>query len=116
MPEFPPHPPSDEPPSFAPGENRDADQGVPALPAALRRPQSATDAPARFANRLLSLLVAVVGVSALAVILLVCTAGNVAALLIAGGVFAFGAVHYLIWGWWLGGFIRRQEQDRGKRS
>jgi hypothetical protein len=50
----------------------------------------------------------------LAVILLVCTAGNVAALLIAGGVFAFGAVHYLIWGWWLGGVIRRREQDRGK--
>jgi hypothetical protein len=27
-------------------------------------------------------------------------------LVIVGGIFAFAAVHYLVWGWWLSGVIR----------
>nr|NIL97921.1 hypothetical protein [Planctomycetales bacterium]NIM09314.1 hypothetical protein [Planctomycetales bacterium]NIN08782.1 hypothetical protein [Planctomycetales bacterium]NIN77899.1 hypothetical protein [Planctomycetales bacterium]NIO35082.1 hypothetical protein [Planctomycetales bacterium] len=64
--------------------------------------------------RLVSTLIAVVGVGFLVLIFLLCTLGNVAALLVAGGVFAFGAVHYLIWGWWLSRAVQRQDQERGK--
>ena len=114
MPDLPQQRRTDEPPAFAPGETHKAGKDVPALPAAPQRPLTATGSPSTPASRLVSLMIAVVGLSVLAAILLVCTIGNVAALLIAGGVFAFGAVHYLIWGWWLSRVIQQQERDRGE--
>lgn len=40
------------------------------------------------------------------------------ALAIAAAVFALGALHYVVWGWWMGGMIREdveaEERDHGE--
>ena len=103
---------TDEPPSYAPGETQEDSQRIrrPVMPA---RPQSQPRSSSPW-RRFLSLLSALFGLGIVCVILVVCSFGNLAALVVAGGIFAFGAVHYLIWGWWLSKSIRDQvaEEDR----
>lgn len=33
-----------------------------------------------------------------------------------GGVLAFAGLHYILWGWWLSGWIRRREQADEKSA
>ena len=33
-----------------------------------------------------------------------------------GGVLAFAGLHYILWGWWLSGWIRRKEQAEDEKS
>jgi hypothetical protein len=96
--------PIDEPPAFAPGEvDRDAVR-MPTPPVATTE----TSQPHRWGGSIFSLAIVLLGLSVLAGLLFLGTLFNPAVLLIAGGVFAFGAVHYLIWGWWLGYAVQRQ--------
>ena len=38
------------------------------------------------------------------------------ALIIAAGVFAMGALHYMIWGWWMGRMIREDVEAEERES
>ncbi len=110
-----PKQPPEEPPPFAPGEAAREDPPRPTMPVMPDRPPIPGDRRRSVARRLVSLVMAVLGLGVLGGILLVCTMGNVAALLVAGGVFAFGAVHYLLWGWWLSNSIHRQAREAGQQ-
>ncbi|MBI3839623.1 MAG: hypothetical protein HY288_17010 [Planctomycetia bacterium] len=33
-----------------------------------------------------------------------------------GGVLAFAGLHYILWGWWLSNWIRRQERAEGDQT
>lgn len=35
---------------------------------------------------------------------------SMAPLIAVGGIFALAAFHYVVWGWWLGGMIRREAE------
>ena len=54
---------------------------------------------------------ALVGLMLLSVILLICTGGNLVALIASFGIFAFAALHYVVWGWWLGRMIHDEEMQ-----
>ncbi|HUS38767.1 MAG: hypothetical protein WBF93_00900 [Pirellulales bacterium] len=100
--------PIDEPPAFAPGEvDRDAGR-MPTPPVATTGTSQPRPQPHRWGGRIFSLAIGLLGLSVLAGLLFLGTLFNPAVLLIAGGVFAFGAVHYLIWGWWLGYALQQQ--------
>jgi hypothetical protein len=36
--------------------------------------------------------------------------------LVVGGLFGLLAIHYVVWGWWLGGHLRRHQRDDGDQS
>jgi hypothetical protein len=68
-----------------------------------------------FLSIVLALMVAV----ALFVGLFFLTLGLVGPILVLGvGVFALAAFHYLVWGWWLSGAIRRdvEEEERAEQA
>lgn len=57
-----------------------------------------------------------VGLALLSFILLICTAGNPVVLIASGGIFAFAALHYFVWGWWLGRMIHEEEKSNQPSS
>jgi hypothetical protein len=65
----------------------------------------------------LSILLAL-GVLALACVVLFFLTGGFFGLVmvIAGVAFAFAALHYLVWGWWLGALIRRDAEEEDDES
>ena len=54
------------------------------------------------------------------VVLIFLTVGFFGSILVmAGGLFAFAALHYVVWGWWLSKFIRDEvaaEEEEGRRT
>jgi hypothetical protein len=64
------------------------------------------DEPAR-GSSLLPIALAVVLFGAVCVVLIFLTVGFFGSILVmAGGLFGFAALHYVVWGWWLGKVIR----------
>lgn len=51
------------------------------------------------------------GLALLSFVLLLCSGGNLFVLIASGGIFAFAAMHYIVWGWWLGRMIHEEEQN-----
>ncbi|REJ69147.1 MAG: hypothetical protein DWQ31_05535 [Planctomycetota bacterium] len=102
-----------EDPAEPPGVDPDSERPpiLPEMPQRPERPPS-LDAPraaAPTSRPLLTIGGSLVGLVLLSVILLLCTAGNPIAFLVAGGIFGFAALHYMIWGWWLGRMIHEEE-------
>ncbi len=56
-------------------------------------------------------LFVLVGFGALLLVLF----ASMAPIFAVGGIFALAAFHYVVWGWWLGGMIRR-EAERGEEE
>ena len=42
--------------------------------------------------------------------------GVLGILLVVGGLAWFGVLHYALWGWWLGGYLRRREEAESEQS
>lgn len=87
----------------------------------IERP-SATPEPPKSRGCFSVLLALIVAVLVFAV-LFILTSGAVApAAVAAGAIFGIAAFHYVVWGWWLSGLIRRQVeeeeeiQDRNENS
>ncbi len=100
----------DEPPPYAPGEDNksSAPQSVPPRP--LGPPKRS------FAGNLLAIVVALLGVGLLAVLLIGCSGGNPAVLILLLGFCGFVLLHYVVWGWWLGRTVARRETARKEQN
>jgi hypothetical protein len=105
--------PVDEPPPLAPGERRVAARDLPQMPERSSVPQASQG---RRPGGLAAIFVAMIGIVVICAILFLCSGGNLGAVMIAVGMFLFALLHYLLWGWWLGGAIRRQveQEDRAE--
>lgn len=100
--------PADEPPPLAPGEHDSQSPQLPKMPARPVLSSDQQDAPRKQS----STLSAVIGVVVLIAGVLLCSLGNlIGPAAIAGVIFAFAGLHYLIWGWWLSKAIHRQVED-----
>ena len=76
----------------------------PKKPSKPQRPDAPDAAPAR-GSPAAAIATLVLGISA--VVLLGFLVGRMMAIIAA--VFAWGAIHYMLWGWWLGRVIRDEE-------
>jgi hypothetical protein len=71
------------------------------------RPAPPSPAPQRSGSPLSAILVFAVGACVFAALAVI--AGP--ALVVVAGIFALAALHFLVWGWWLGGAIERNAPD-----
>ena len=100
---------ADESPPYAPGEDKSSvPQSVPPHP--LGAPKKS------FAGNLLAVVVALLGVGLLAVLLIGCSGGNPAVLILLLGFCGFLLLHYVVWGWWLGRTVARREAAREEQN
>lgn len=99
-------PESERPPILPDLPRRPERPPRPAAPAQVKQP----------ANALVTIGSALVGLLLLSAILLICTGGNPVVLIASGGIFAFAALHYIVWGWWLGRMIHDEETARDDES
>lgn len=62
-------------------------------------------------SRTLSALVLVVVIASLILgLIAMILPGVLGIILVVGGLAWFGVLHYALWGWWLGGYLRRLEE------
>jgi hypothetical protein len=65
----------------------------------------------------LSILLALGVLALICIVLFFLTGGFFGLVLAIGGVaFGFAALHYLVWGWWLGALIRRDVEDEEEEA
>ncbi len=75
-------------------------------------PQSKSEADSRTLSALLMVVVVASLLLGLVAMILPAVLGII---LVVGGLAWFAVLHYALWGWWLGGYLRRQEAaDSGK--
>jgi len=56
------------------------------------------------------------GFIVLSALLLVCTGFHPLSYFISSGIFVFAALHYIIWGWWLGRMIHEEEAEAQRET
>ena len=75
--------------------------------------QAKNDADSR---TLSALLMVVVIASMILGLIAMILPGVLGIFLVVGGLAWFGVLHYALWGWWLGGYLRRREEAESERS
>ena len=75
--------------------------------------QAKSDADARTLSALL--LVVVIASLILGLIAMILP-GVLGIILVLGSLAWFGVLHYALWGWWLGGYLRRLEAAESEKS
>lgn len=76
-------------------------------------PQAKSDADSR---TLSALLMVVVIASLILGLIAMILPGVLGIILVVGGLAWFGVLHYALWGWWLGSYLRRREEAESERS
>ncbi len=76
-------------------------------------PQAKSDADSR---TLSALLMVVVIASLILGLIAMILPGVLGIFLVVGGLAWFGVLHYALWGWWLGGYLRRLEEAESEQS
>ena len=79
----------------------------------LRRPEF----PQPRQSSAVSIVLAALGLAGICLVLFFLSGGIFGiVILMAGGIVAFAGLQYLIWGWWLGKMIRREEEQDEERE
>ena len=98
---------TEERPSYAPGEQLPENR----LKQSTSPSAGGGHAKSRSGN-LLALFVTLLGIGLLAVLVIGCSGGSPAVLILLLGICGFMLLQYFVWGWWLGRFMARREDDR----
>ena len=75
--------------------------------------KSKSEADARTLIALLMVVLAATLIMALIAMILPAVLGVV---LVVGGIGWFALMHYVVWGWWLGGYLRRQAERDAEQN
>ena len=65
---------------------------------------------------LMALLMVVLAATLLMALIAMILPGVLGVVLVVGGIGWFAVMHYVLWGWWLGGYLKRQAERDEKQD
>ena len=68
------------------------------------------------ARTLIALLMVVLAATLIMALIAMILPGVLGVVVVLGGIGWFAVMHYVLWGWWLGGYLRRQAERDAEQN